>query len=76
MCISHGDNTSPVAEDRISRVWVPRLPLEMRHLHRRSPKFWICDTAEVMEIRSYALKKGVISAPKSPFFTPELFFSL
>jgi hypothetical protein len=35
----------PHTRCRISRVWVLRLPLEMRHLHRRSLKFWICDTA-------------------------------
>jgi hypothetical protein len=32
MRISKGDLTSPVVNDRISRVWVPRLPLETRHL--------------------------------------------
>ena len=34
MSISKGDLTSPVVNDRISRVWVPRLPLETRHLPR------------------------------------------
>ena len=28
----------------ISWVRVPRPPFEMRHLHMKSPKFWICDT--------------------------------
>jgi hypothetical protein len=32
MRISKGDLTSPVVNDRISRVWVPCLPLETRHL--------------------------------------------
>jgi hypothetical protein len=34
MRISEGDLTSPVVDDRISRVWEPRLPLETRHLLR------------------------------------------
>ncbi len=34
MCISKRDDVSPVADDRISRVWVPRLPREMWDLHR------------------------------------------
>ncbi len=34
MRISKEDLTSPVRDDRISRVWVPRLSGEMRHLPR------------------------------------------
>ena len=32
MCISKGDDTSPVANGRVSRREMPYLPREMRHL--------------------------------------------
>jgi hypothetical protein len=32
MCISKGDDTSPVANDRVSRREMSYLPREMRHL--------------------------------------------
>ncbi len=38
MCISQGDDTSPVVDEHISRVWAPRLPREMRHLNR---EMWV-----------------------------------
>ncbi len=34
MCISREDGTSPVVDDRISQLWVPRLSREVRHLYR------------------------------------------
>jgi hypothetical protein len=64
MCISQRDNTSPVAEDRISRVRVPRLPLEMRHLPGRSPKFWICDTAAAASSKSTVSSTFIVSKTK------------
>ncbi len=54
MRISKEDLTSPVRDDRISRVWVPRLSGEMRHLPREMwlhlQNLGLCDTTPIESV--------------------------